>query len=79
MDIHVDQFGGHVEPKERDREAARQQQSAVGLAERVLQCPVANAAAIEKQVLQPVVPAAVVGIGDVAVQPDRFVGAADGD
>ena len=33
MDVHIDRVGRHVEPQERDRVAARQQQAAIGFAQ----------------------------------------------
>ena len=53
MHVDVDQLGRHVEPQEANRLPAREQQAAVGLAERVLQRAVADRAAVEEQVLHP--------------------------
>ena len=53
MDVHVDHLGRHVEPQEADRLPAREQQAAIRFAQRVLQRPVADRPAVEKQVLHP--------------------------
>ena len=76
MDVHIDQFGRHLHRQKRDRLTTDHQQSAIGLAQGVLQRPIADVPAVEEKILHPVVAAALAGVGDVAREPHRPVRAA---
>ena len=79
MNVHVDHVGRHFKRQQRDRIAACHQQPTVGLTQGVLQSPVADEAAVEKQVLHPVVAAALARMGHVAGEPHLAVGTGDRD
>ena len=68
MHVHIHQLRRHLQPQKTNRLPAREQQPAIRLAQRVLQRPIANRPAVEKQVLHPAGRPAVHRIGDVAAE-----------
>src|SRR5690606_6225619 len=72
MDVHIDKVGRHFQKQKRDRVASHHQQAAVRLAERVLQRPVLNPAAIEKEILSLAGRLALAGMRDVAPDADSI-------
>ncbi len=58
MDVHIDLLRRHRHAQEHDRVTPGHQQSAISLAERVLQRSITDIPSIEEQVLHPVVAAA---------------------
>ena len=58
-----------------DRITARQQESSVSFAKRMLQRSVTNAASIKEQILHPIVASAMRRIRDEALQLDLFISA----
>ena len=77
MDVHIDQLGRHLQHQEGDGKAADHQQAAIGFAQGVLQGPVADVPAVEKEILHPVVAAALAGMGHVAGQLHLVLDALD--
>ena len=77
MDVHVDHFGRHLHRQKGDRLAADHQQPAIGLAQGVLQRPVADVPAVEKEILHPVVAAALAGMGRIAGERHLVLDALD--
>ena len=79
MDVDIDLFGRHLDFEKRDRIAAREQQTAIRLAECMLERPIADRAAVQKQKLHLLIRPAVGRIGDVARDPQRPIAALDAD
>ena len=77
MDVHVDEIRGHLDRQKRNRKTAREQQAPVRLAQSVLQRAVADMPTVEKQILHPIVRAALAGMGHVTGQTDVAVAALD--
>ena len=77
MDVDVDQLGRHLEHEEGDGKAADHQEAAIGLAQRMLQGPVADVPPVEKEILHPVMAAALAGMGHVAGQLHLVLDALD--
>jgi hypothetical protein len=66
MHVHVHHLGGQVEPQERDRLPAREQQAPIGLLHRVQDGPVAERTTGDEQVLQTRAGHVVLGTADEA-------------
>ena len=79
MNVHVDHLGRHLHRQEGDRLAADHHQPAIGLAQGVLQRPVADVPPVEKEILHPVVAAALAGMGRVAGERHLVLDALDPD
>lgn len=77
MNVDVGQVGRHVEPQKANRIAACKQQAAIGFAQGVLQRPIANVAAVEKQVLQAIIRPTVLWVGCVPLERDRRIDTLD--
>jgi hypothetical protein len=73
VNVHIDGVGWHFKTQKGDGVAACQNQAAVGFAKRVLKSLVTNAAAVEEKVLEPIVRAAVLGIGDETAEDNLVI------
>ena len=77
MDVHIDGLRRHFDLQHGHRISAGQQQPAIRFAQGMLQRPIADRAAVEKQILHLLIAAALRRIGDVAGQPHVAVAAFD--
>ena len=77
MNIDIDHFRRHIQLQEGNRITAHHHDAPVGFTQRMLQRTIANRAAVQEQVLHPVVGPIVVRFRRVATQPNGLVTAFD--